>query len=1050
MARQIKTTIAIDGERAYKQALTEINDVLRTHGSNLRRLSSEYRASANSTEALTQKNKLLQTQIEQQKVKIDSLRQAVRESAEKFGEGSKQTNNWQRQLNNAENQLDELNDELKQNEQYLREAQRSTDGAATSIDRYGNKTRAAGSAVNDLAFALMSAGVAMEMKKITAAIYESIDASKEFESAMAGVFKTVEGTPEQLGKITQGIKDMALEVPAGTTEIAAVAEAAGQLGIATDDILDFTRVMIDLGYSTNLTATEAATALARVANITGTAAEDYGRLGATIVDLGNNFATTEREIVEMTNRLAAAGTLAGLTEAEIMALATAMSSVGIEAQAGGTAMSQTLAAIEKAVATGSDKLEEFARIAGMSAEEFAAAWKSKPAEALSAFITGLGNLSSQGESATIVLDKLGLSGIRQSNMLKSLALASEQLDGALATANRAWNENSALTEEASKRYATVESRMQMCGNAANNLKIAIGDALLPALGNLADAGTNAFTWAAEFVEQNPWLVGAISGVVTALALLTGGLTAYAAVARIAKIVTAELGATAMATMSMVTPLVAVLGLVVGLTLTATGELDSASGAASTLANELKNARNEYQELQKAEAARKGSGVVEELNRLIAQEEKSAAAKERILYLVGQLNEQFPELGLTFDDTTGRLNKSAMALEDVGRKMDSSLQRDSQVTRMNQLIDDQARATKVLAEAKAEQAEIEERLAEATDPTTVAALAAELDNSRIAVARLTKECEAGAAEIANLEAAISNYGTASEAAASQQEVLNAILNDFETQAAALVESYNAAYDAAYESISKQIGVFQMMPEVVGVSVDDTISALQSQVDYMYEYADNISIASKMGINDGLLAVLSDGSVESAKILAGIVSGGETKVAELNAAFASVEEGRQAFASSIANLQTETAQKLSELVEDTKSKIGELDLSGDAYSAAASTIAAYIAGLKSGSDELNSVIAGIAGAVRSGLGGGGGGPAAGAGATPAREGLNYVPYDEFPALLHEGEMVLTKQEATVVRAGGSLGGNTVNVYPRTIDRATIDYLYAKFNAEMGAAI
>lgn len=1047
MARTIKTTIAIDGEAAYRKALSQINDVLRTHSSNLKRLSSEYRTSANSTEALTAKQKLLKSQIEQQKVKVESLRQAVKESADKFGEGSKQTNNWQRQLNSAENQLDKLNDALVENDRYLEEAKNSAAGAATSIDQYGNSTKRAGNAVNDLAVALASAGVAMEIKKITAALYESIESSVAFESAMTGVFKTVEGTPEQLANITQGIKDMALELPVGTTEIAAVAEAAGQLGIATDDVLDFTRVMIDLGNSTNLTAEEAATALARVANITGTSAADYERLGSTIVALGNNFATTEREIVEMTNRLASAGTLAGLTEAEIMALATAMSSVGIEAQAGGTAMSQTLASIEKAVATGGESLTEFARIAGMSAEEFAAVWKSAPAQAIEEFIRGLGNLSSKGESATIVLDKLGLSGIRQSNMLKSLSLASEQLSGAFDMANKAWSENSALAEEAGKRYATVESRLQMCKNASNNLKIAIGDALTPALRELADVGTSAFTWAAEFIEKNPELVGAVTGVITVMALLAGGLTAYAAAARIARIVTAELGATAMATMGMVAPLVALFGLIAGLALTTSGDLGTATEAAGNLAKELKNARSEYETLQNATAAQMSSGIVEELNRLVAQEEKSAASKERILYLVDQLNGKYPELGLAYDKVTGRLNKSAQALEDVGRKIDTQAERSSQVDRMNKLIDDQAVASKVLADAKAELAEIEERYNSAQDPTSVAALTWELDNARIAVAQLSAEYNTNAEELANLEAALGNYGTVAETSASQQEILNGVLNDFETKTGALIENYNAAYDAAYASISGQIGVFQTMPEIVGISVDDTIATLQSQVDYMNEYAQNIAIASKMGIDDGLIAALSDGSQQSAQILAGIVAGGETKVGELNEAFAKVEEGKQAWASNMADIQTETSEKLGELVEDTKDKIGALDMYGDAYEAAASTLDGYIAGLKDRSPDLAALLGSLSSQIRGSFSGGGGG-FGGIGAYPAREGLNYVPYDDFPALLHKGEMVLTKQEATAVREGKVTGGNTVNIYPRTLDNATIDYVYAKFNARLGA--
>lgn len=181
-------------------------------------------------------------------------------------------------------------------------------------------------------------------------------------------------------------------MPASAVEIAHVAEAAGQLGVKTGDILSFSRTMIDLGESTNLSAEEAATSIAKIANITGLASSEYSRFGSAVVALGNNFATTERDIVAMTNRIAASGKLAGLTNQEMLALATAMSSVGIEAEAGGTAMTQSLSAIERAVASGGDNLNKFAQIANMSSADFARAWKEKPIVALQEFIKGLVNL----------------------------------------------------------------------------------------------------------------------------------------------------------------------------------------------------------------------------------------------------------------------------------------------------------------------------------------------------------------------------------------------------------------------------------------------------------------------------------------------------------------------------------------------------------------------------------------------------------------------------------------------------------------------------------
>lgn len=411
--------------------------------------------------------------------------------------------------------------------------------AADKAMTFGDK---AGQAFNQVHEAIVAAGIAVALKEIYEYFASCAQASMDFESSITGVAKTTDLTDEELAAMSDSIKALSTEIPATTDEIAAVAEAAGQLGIQKDVLLDFTEIMTMLGTATNMTADEAATALARFANITGMSTDNYGRLGSVIVDLGNNFATTESEIVAMGTRLASAGKLAGLTEPEIMALAAAMSSVGIEAEAGGTAMTQTLNAIEKAVAKGGDDLSEFARIAGMSSEEFSAAWKNDAMSALTSFIGGLGKLDEQGESTVLVLEDLGLTGIRQSNMLKSLGLAADQMTSAVDTANTAWQQNTALTNEANKRYATAQSRLTMMQNAYNNLKVAIGDAYTPALSEAYGVGTKVLNGIADFIKKNPALVNAITAFVGVIGAVVAALAAYAVAAKVAAAASAILTA----------------------------------------------------------------------------------------------------------------------------------------------------------------------------------------------------------------------------------------------------------------------------------------------------------------------------------------------------------------------------------------------------------------------------------------------------------------------------------------------------------------------------
>ena len=479
--------------------------------------------------------------------------------------------------------------------------------------------------------AITTAGVAKAFKEIYDAAVECTKASIEFESAITGVFKTVDGSDAELAAITQGIKDMSKEIPATTTEIAGVAEAAGQLGIATEDVLAFTRVMIDLGESTNLTADEAATSLAKFANITRTSADNYSRLGSVVVDLGNNFATTEADIVAMSTRLASAGTISGLTEAEIMALAAAMSSVGIEAEAGGTAMAQTLNAIETAVATKSAELKEFARVAGMSAKEFSSAWESSPMVALQSFIEGLGSLDEKGESTVLVLEELGLTGIRQSNMLKSLGLAAETMGASIDTANKAWDENTALAIEANKRYATTESRIKMMQNSYNNLKVAVGDALVPELKGLVGVSGEVLDGATEFVAENPTVVKAVTSFVGVLGLATTGVTAYATAAKVAKsLELASLFSTA-------GPIMLTVGAIAALTAGVVGAVDAyneAKIAARQYGDEVVAAAESYKEaMTAADELERNITEWKSLNATIASGTASVdevtAAKERL-------------------------------------------------------------------------------------------------------------------------------------------------------------------------------------------------------------------------------------------------------------------------------------------------------------------------------------------------------------------------------------------------------------------------------------
>ena len=321
---------------------------------------------------------------------------------------------------------------------------------------------------------------------ITALGTAAVKASVDYEYAFADVRKTVDATEEEYDRLSQSVKQMSTEVAASAEDIAEVMSIAGQLGIENEHLAEFTRTMIDLGNSTNLVAADAASEAARFANIMGMSQGQFQNLGSALVDLGNNYATTESEILAMSMRLAGAGKQVGLSEAQILGFATALSSVGIEAQMGGSAFSKALVKMEVASATGGYALEDFAKVSGMTAKQFKALWDSDPAAAFQSFIVGLSKMDEEGESAIATLEEIGIKEVRLRDTLLRSTNATELFSRAQETANRAWRENAALTNEANKRYATTKSRLTNLKNTALMFARQIGDDLNPTIQQIID------------------------------------------------------------------------------------------------------------------------------------------------------------------------------------------------------------------------------------------------------------------------------------------------------------------------------------------------------------------------------------------------------------------------------------------------------------------------------------------------------------------------------------------------------------------------------------
>ena len=501
-------TVEIGGDTTkLGNALDGVNKKSKSLQSELKGVNSLLKMDPSNVTLLKQKQDLLNQSIAECREKLNILKTTQAQVQAQFNKGEitqEQYREFQREIVVTENKLKNL------------EKQSKSFGSvsAQQVAVVGNKMEALGGKITEVGqkFKVVSAVASTALVGITAS-------AVDFESAWTGVTKTVDGTDEQLAEIKQGLLDLSEATASSASDIAGVAEAAGQLGVKQENVLAFTETMVRLGDSTNLSADEAATAIAQLYNIMGSDINTVDQFGAAIVALGNNAATTEADIMNMASRIASSGKQVGLTEQEVLALATSLSSVGLEAEGGGSAISAVITKIDKDVALNSNTLKTWANVAGMSVTEFKNLWQNDAMSAIQSVVKGMGDASAGGENLNIILDDLGVTSLRQTDTMKRLSGASELMAEMVDISNAAWKENTALTTESEKRYQTTAAKMQQLKNTVQELCVKLGEILLPIIQKICDGLSGFVNWLTNLSPTMQKVILVVLALVAAIAPL---------------------------------------------------------------------------------------------------------------------------------------------------------------------------------------------------------------------------------------------------------------------------------------------------------------------------------------------------------------------------------------------------------------------------------------------------------------------------------------------------------------------------------------------------
>lgn len=391
-----------------------------------------------------------------------------------------------------------LSTELARAEAYLKRDQTALVNAMTAANRFvqaGEGIKQWGANAESAGKKIAGIGDSLTTKvtvPLVAAGAASVNAAKNVDAALTNVKKTTDMSAQGYEKLRQSALNLSTTQPVTAESILNIEAMGAQLGWSNKNLQSFAKTVSGLDIATDMDADTAATNLAQFANITKMAQGDANRYGSAIVGLGNNMATTESKISDMAMNMASAGTQAGMSQADILGVAAATASLGMEAQAGGTAFSKTITQIGTQVSTNGKQLQAWAQVAGMSVDQFKQAWSKDATGTFEAVVQGLGKAKASGQDLNVVLASLGITETRQSDFLRRLAGNSDLVTRAVSMSNDEWSKNSALTNEVANRNQSIASKLQVLKNRAHAVAAEVG-------GPLVDAASSALSAAKPLI-----------------------------------------------------------------------------------------------------------------------------------------------------------------------------------------------------------------------------------------------------------------------------------------------------------------------------------------------------------------------------------------------------------------------------------------------------------------------------------------------------------------------------------------------------------------------
>ena len=830
---RIGAAIALDGEREYRSALSSINTSMATLRSELRLAGAEFEGQANSVEALTRRQEVLTRLYEEQEQRCRTMTGALESATQTYGANSREAQEWQTRLNNATTELTRMSRELDQNNGYLEEARHSTEGTATSINEYGR-------AVN-------------EAEEGTSTFGDVLKANLTSEAIISGV--------KALASALKSVGESAIETVRDTAAYADdILTMSNNTGIATDTLQEL-KYMEEL---TDVSLDQVTSSMAKQIKSMDNARkgssdyiEAYKKLNVEFADGNGNLRDSETVYWELIDAL---GKMTDETERD----AVSMKLFGKSAQD-----------LNSLVKIGSEGVAEFAQ----EARDMGAVLSDDTLDKLGATDDAFQRID---QSMQIFKRELGIA--MGPSITKSIEKVTEKITGMGTELGEAVSEGLELL---------TDGLVWILDNT---------DLIISALNGIV-AGFVAFK-AASVIEF----------AITKFKLLSVAVTNAGGVVKGLWSVISANPAMAAAT--------AIGVLTTAIVLIATKSKESKSEV-ELLAEEIEQSFEKGKELRAeidetlesinqsytdtSAEEQKYKNMSARLSELAGAENLSNVEKAEMAYLIEELNKSFPELGLQIDEVTGKLNKQEDQVIQTIESYSNMAKVSAAKSALQQIADEEAKNQVYIAQKIKDRNEMQEKQIalqkelndlikyqeESKDiqAEKVYNLRSDIETTEDSIKSLNNEIEIQQGEIDKCseayDFALENVRSYSEGIddtkSSTQRLVEANQNLRDRAVenfTEIKEQYEEVKTAAEDSILTQIGLFDQYNEEIKYSKEEMLANLQSQIDGMKNWSDNMDRAAELGVDEKILKQFRDMGIESAGYLEEITKMTDTEIQKMN--------------------------------------------------------------------------------------------------------------------------------------------------------------------------